>query len=224
MIAQNIKRIKDSIAETAIKCGRNPEEILLVAVSKTFGIESIREAYEAGIRDFGENRAQELRDKAADIDFKVNWHFIGGLQSNKIKYVVGNASLIHSVDSRKLAEEIEERAKKLGIVQRILLELKTSPEASKGGFEHIEQLIDTASFCRASSFLKPEGLMTMAPFVDDETIIRNSFKALRETRDILDARGISLHHLSMGMTGDYKIAIEEGATILRIGTAIFGGR
>ncbi len=224
MIHQNIKRVLDSIGETALKCGRNPEEIKLVAVSKTFGLDKIIEAYDCGLRDFGENKAQELRDKAAQIDRQVNWHFIGGLQSNKVKYVAGVASLIHSVESVKIAEEIADRAEKLGIIQNILLEVKTSDEATKGGIESKEEVFEVAGFCRERKSLNLTGLMTMAPFVDDTEVIRKSFAGLREVKEELNRSGFNLSELSMGMTGDYDIAIEEGATILRIGTAIFGGR
>lgn len=214
----------DSIREAAVKCGRNAEEIKLVAVSKTFGIDVIREAFDAGLRDFGENKAQELRDKASSIGYPVNWHYIGGLQSNKVKYVVGVASLIHSVDSMKLAQEIAARAERTGVVQPVLLEYKTSGEDTKGGIESKEELYQIAEFCRDYKSLLLRGLMTMAPFVDDEAVIRKSFSALRQIREEMINAGFAMAELSMGMTGDYEIAIEEGATILRIGTAIFGSR
>ncbi len=224
MIKENLHIVHEKIAQAAEKSGRKPDEITLVAVSKTEPIRVIEEAISLGVTDFGENKAQEFRDKYEILDDKVTWHFIGHLQTNKVKYVVGKAEFIHSVDSVKLAEEINDRAEKLGVKQKILLELNTSGEESKFGIRNEEELLKIAEFVKDAPALDLQGLMTMAPFTSDGKLIRNSFVALRKAKENLEAKGFSLQHLSMGMTNDYEIAIEEGATIVRIGTAIFGER
>ncbi|GBD88652.1 hypothetical protein BMS3Abin03_02591 [bacterium BMS3Abin03] len=224
MIAENIKRLREEIQNTCMASGRNPDEIKLVAVSKYFGIKAITEAGNNGITDFGENKAQELRDKYKILGNKVTWHFIGTLQKNKVKYVVNAAALIHSVDSQQLVDEINKQAIKLGKVQDILLEVKTSSEETKGGIIGEEKIFQLAEYCTVLANVNLIGLMTMAPFTDDKTAIRKSFKELRNLKDNLNKQGYKLTGLSMGMTSDYKIAIEEGSTIIRIGTAIFGPR
>ncbi|MGE5354124.1 MAG: YggS family pyridoxal phosphate-dependent enzyme [Acidobacteriota bacterium] len=224
MISENINIVRDKIQRKCLSSGRNPEEVRLIAVSKNTGIDSICQALEAGITDLGENKAQELTEKVPLIDKNVNWHFLGHLQTNKVKYVVPVAFLIHSVDSIRLAEEINRQAIKLGKVQKILLEVKTSEEATKYGLSNSEDLLRLASFCQEAPALDLKGLMTMAPYTDDERLIRKSFSELRNFKVMLTDRGFELNELSMGMTHDYEIAIEEGATMLRIGTAIFGER
>ncbi|RKY91011.1 MAG: YggS family pyridoxal phosphate-dependent enzyme, partial [Ignavibacteriae bacterium] len=174
--------------------------------------------------DFGENKAQEIRDKYKILGDKVTWHFIGNLQRNKVKYVVRAASFIHSVDSIALADEINKQASKLGKVQKILLEVKTSFEESKSGAEGEESLKALAEYCRSLENIDLIGLMTMAPYTNDEKIIRQSFSELRKLKDKLNGYGFNLSELSMGMTNDFEIGIEEGATMLRIGSAIFGKR
>jgi len=224
MIAANLQSLRDRINEKCTACNREPEEIKLIAVSKFFGIEAINEASRQGITDFGENKAQELRDKFDLIGDKVTWHFIGTLQKNKAKYAVKAAEYIHSVDSIPLAEEINKQVQKLDKNQKILIEIKTSEEESKAGLNEEDDIIKLVKFCKDAANLELIGLMTMAPFTDDEKKIRKSFSDLRKLKDKLNNQGFDLRELSMGMTNDFEIAIEEGSTMLRIGSAIFGQR
>jgi pyridoxal phosphate enzyme (YggS family) len=224
MIAENIKRLRESITAKCVEFKRNPQEIKLIAVSKFFGIDAISEANKLGVTDFGENKAQELRDKYEILGDKVTWHFIGTLQRNKVKYAVRAASYIHSVDSQILADEINKEAKKLNKVQNILLEVNTSSEESKSGLKEKEDVLKLVKHCSSLESVKLIGLMTMAPFTDDTKIIRKSFNDLRNLKDEINQNGFDLKELSMGMTNDYEIAIEEGTTMLRIGSAIFGQR
>ncbi len=224
MIAEKYKLLQSKVKVYAENRGKNVEEIKIIAVSKTQPIEIIKEAIGSGIKILGENKAQELKEKVPLINEDVEWHFIGHLQKNKVKFVVGNADYIHSVDSLKLAEIIERKAAELNIIQKVLLEIKTSDEESKHGLENFEEIIEIAEYCRNSKNLDLQGLMTMAPFVDDEVIIRKSFRNLKEMLANINSHGFELKELSMGMTNDYEIAIEEGATMIRIGTAIFGER
>ncbi len=224
MIAENLKILNEQIKDKCNELNRDPEKIRLIAVSKTYGVDAINNANDLGLTDFGENKAQELRDKYNILGDKVNWHFIGGLQRNKVKYVVKAASFIHSVDSITLADEIDKQAAKLGKVQKILLEVKTSFEESKSGAEGEDNLTALARHCGSLENINLTGLMTMAPFTNDEKIIRQSFSELRKLKDKLNGYGFNLSELSMGMTNDFEIAIEEGATMLRIGSAIFGKR
>jgi PLP dependent protein len=224
MIAENIKHLSERIAAKCAEYERNPKEIRLIAVSKFFGVDAIGEANRLGITDFGENKAQELRDKYEILGEKVTWHFIGTLQRNKVKYAVKAASFIHSVDSSMLADEINKEAKKLNKVQKILLEVKTSFEETKSGLSNHTEVLELVNHCSTLSNIELVGLMTMAPFTDDESIIRKSFSDLRKLKDEINKNGFYLSELSMGMTNDFEIAIEEGATMLRIGSAIFGQR
>lgn len=224
MIAENIRHLRARIAAKCVEFNRNPKEIRLIAVSKFFGINAINEAHGLGIIDFGENKAQELRDKNEILGDKVTWHFIGSLQKNKVKYAVKAAAYIHSVDSLALADEINNQALKLNKVQKILLEVKTSFEDTKSGLNNNTEVLELAKHCSNLSNIELVGLMTMAPFTDDERIIRQSFVDLRKLKDEINQNGFDLSELSMGMTNDYEIAIEEGATMLRIGSAIFGQR
>jgi pyridoxal phosphate enzyme (YggS family) len=224
MIAENIKHLREGIAAKCAGFKRNPQEIRLIAVSKFFGVDAISEANRLGITDFGENKAQELRDKYEILGDKVTWHFIGTLQRNKVKYAVKAASFIHSVDSSLLIDEINIQAQKLNKVQKILLEVKTSFEETKSGLSNHTEVLELVNHCSTLSNIELVGLMTMAPFTDDESIIRKSFCDLRKLKDEINKNGFYLSELSMGMTNDYEIAIEEGATMLRIGSAIFGQR
>ncbi len=224
MIAENLQQLRERITAKCIECSRNPDNIRLIAVSKFFGTEAIIEANRLGIRDFGENKAQELRDKFDVLVNKVTWHFIGTLQRNKVKYAVKSAEYIHSVDSVILAEEINNQAIKLDKVQKILLEIKTSFEDTKSGLTEMFDVLNLVRYCSTLSNIELKGLMTMAPLTDDKKIIRNSFTYLRNLKDKINQSGSDLRELSMGMTNDYEIAIEEGATMLRIGSAIFGQR
>ena len=224
MIAENIKHLKERIDIKCAEIGRNSKEIRLIAVSKFFGVDAINEANRLGIDNFGENKAQELRDKYEILGNKIIWHFIGTLQRNKVKYAVKAASFIHSVDSLILADEINNHAQKISKVQKILLEVKTSFEETKSGLDDYTEVFELTKHCSTLSNIELVGLMTMAPFTDDENIIRKSFSDLRKLKDEINQNGFDLSELSMGMTSDYEIAIEEGATMLRIGSAIFGQR
>jgi hypothetical protein len=227
MIAENIAALRADIREVAVRSGRNPDEILLVAVSKTFDAGAIREALQAGVFDYGENYVQELLEKRAALsDPRLRWHFIGHLQTNKVKYVVDTVHLIHSLDSVRLAAELEKRGALSGRTIDVLVEVHTTDEATKYGVppgETLELVRQVARFER----VKVRGLMTMGPFSDDPNASRPSFRLLSELSRAIAAAGIpgvAMEHLSMGMTHDYRVAIEEGATILRIGTAVFGSR
>ena len=224
MIADNLTRLKDRIAKKCENVGRNPNEIRLIAVSKYFGTDAILEANRLGVNDFGENRAQELMLKFEKIGDKVIWHFIGTLQKNKVKYAVKTSEYIHSVDSIELLEEINKRASLLSKVQKILLEVKTSSEESKSGLTNEEEIFKIAEQAKNYSNITLIGLMTIAPLTEDENLIRKSFRDLRLLKEKMNNAGINITELSMGMTSDYEIAIEEGSTMLRIGSAIFGER
>jgi hypothetical protein len=224
MIAENLRHLREGIAAKCAEFERNPQEIRFIAVSKFFGVDAINEANSLGVTDFGENKAQELRDKYEILGDKVIWHFIGTLQRNKVKYAVKAATYIHSVDSSMLADEINKEAKKLNKVQKILLEVKTSSEETKSGLSDDEDLLKLVRHCSNLANVELVGLMTMAAFTEDEKIIRKSFADLRNLKDKINKNGFDLSELSMGMTNDYEIAIEEGATMLRIGSAIFGQR
>ena len=208
------------------KSGRDRNEVTLIAVSKTKPISMIEEAYETGIREFGENKPQELRDKYQELPKDIHWHMIGHLQRNKVKYVVGNASLIHSVESIRLAEAINQEAEKKDIVMPVLVEVNVAEEESKFGIT----VSDCETFIREIAKLEHisvQGLMTIAPFVENAEDNRKYFAKLRELSVDIAAKNIdnvSMCNLSMGMTGDYQVAIEEGATMVRVGTGIFGHR
>ena len=221
---ENLLRIRDQIEQAAQRSGRRSEEITLLAVSKVFPIEDIKEVYGLGMRDFGESRAQELRDKAPLLPDQINWHFIGSLQENKVKYVVPNAVLIHAVDSLKLAQTIASFGERKGIKPKILIEINTSAEDSKHGFS-VNQAVEACLDIKQVSNLDVQGLMTMAPRTEDKKVIRNSFSRLKNIQqDLQKESANSFQILSMGMSGDFEIAIEEGSTIVRVGTGIFGPR
>lgn len=224
MIAQNIKSLRERIKRKCDDADRDSSLIKLIAVSKTFGVGDIEVVYNEGLRDFGENKAQELSTKYEKLGDKITWHFIGHLQRNKVRNVVPAAGYIHSVDSLQLASEVNKYAARLNKVQKVLLQLKTSGEESKFGIKGGNELAEIASSCRELSNIKVVGLMTIAPLTEDVNEIRQSFRQLRKLRDDLNADGYGLAELSMGMTSDFEIAIEEGATMLRIGSAIFGER
>jgi pyridoxal phosphate enzyme (YggS family) len=224
MIADNLSRLKERIEQSCKRAGRNPEEIKLIAVSKYFGLNSILEAKTLGLNDFGENRPQELTLKFEKLGDSVHWHLIGTLQKNKVKYAVKAAEFIHSVDSIELVDEINYRAEKINKVQKILIEVKTSEEKTKSGLETDNEIFTLVKRCSELKNIQLIGLMTMAPFTEDTNIIRKSFRDLRYLKNKINNKGYNLTELSMGMTSDFEIAIEEGATMLRIGSAIFGER
>jgi PLP dependent protein len=224
MIEKNIQIIRKSISDKSLQCGRSIDEITLVAVSKQNSTDSIIEVTKYGLIDFGENKAQELKQKSQICSNNIKWHFIGHLQTNKVKDVVPFAYLIHSVDSIKLAKEINKRSANIGKTQNVLLEVNTSGEESKFGMKVDDQVYELATFCKNAENINLMGLMAMAPYTSNEDIVRNSFKSLKNIFIKLNNEGFELRELSMGMSNDFEIAIEEGATILRIGTAIFGSR
>lgn len=224
MVRENLHKLEARIESACLKANRKRNDVKLIAVSKTYPIEVIKEVYNLGQKDFGENRAQELRDKSEMLKETVLWHFIGHLQTNKVKYVIKSAEFIHSVESFRLVDEINLQAEKIKKKQQILLEVNTSNEDSKYGLQNEDDVFRLAEHCNSLENIKLCGLMTMAPFTEDEKIIRKTFSDLRELKDKLNKSGFDLKELSMGMTNDFEIAIEEGATMIRIGTAIFGSR
>ena len=224
MIADNLRIVKERIARKCAEINRDPSELRLIAVSKNFGIDAIKQVFNLGIADFGENRAQELDSKVSEPVGNVTWHFIGGLQRNKVRFVVNSADFIHSVDSLMLANEINKRAASLNKIQKVLLEIKTSFEDSKAGLTDYSEIKDLAYYCKEFKNIDLVGLMTIAPYSDDISLVRKSFSQLRRLRERLNADNLNIKELSMGMTSDFEIAIEEGATMLRIGSAIFGER
>jgi len=224
MIAENIKRLKDRIERKCAEVNRNPEDITLVAVSKNFSVIEINDVFKEGIKNFGENKAQELIPKYNQLKDKVIWHFIGHLQRNKVRFAIEAAEYIHSVDSLLIASEINKRAAKINKIQKVLLQVKTSEEETKSGMTEESEIFDLAEYCQEFPNIDLVGLMTISPFTDDQNLIRKSFSYLRNLKDELNSKGIKLKELSMGMTSDFEIAIEEGSTILRVGTAIFGER
>lgn len=224
---ENLDRINKRIADAAIACGRQPDTVRLVAVSKTMPVERVAEAIDAGALILGENYIQETREKFnALYDRPVQWHFIGHLQSNKSKYAVRMFDLIHSVDSIKLAKTLDREAAKNDKVQDILVQVNISREATKSGIEE-DETVDLVSQIARLENIRVKGLMTMPPFFDQPEAARPFFRRLAQLRDrIADKNipGVEMDELSMGMTGDFEVAIEEGATLVRIGTAIFGAR
>ena len=226
MISTNIEEVKNSIENACRKCGRDPASVKLIAISKTKPAERVKEAYECGCRSFGENYVQELIQKYDELPKDIEWHMIGHLQRNKVKYVIGKVSLIHSVDSLRLAQEINDRSAKTGIVTDILAEVNVSEEENKYGFAP-DEVSEFAFQMPDLKNIRLKGLMTSAPFVTDPEENRRFFKILRELSVDIDKKNIDnvmMKELSMGMTGDYKVAVEEGATMVRVGTAIFGAR
>ena len=226
MIKENLREVEREIELACKKAGRDQSEVTLVAVSKTKPVEMLKEAYEAGIRDFGENRVQELVSKYEALPKDIRWHMIGHLQTNKVTAVIGKAYLIHSINSIKLLEAIEPEAEKLDIVVRGLLEVNVAREESKFGFLPEELPSDAENFTKYPH-VKICGLMTVAPNVEDGQENRAVFSKLKELSVDIENKtnhNITMEYLSMGMSGDYPVAIEEGATFVRVGTKIFGGR
>lgn len=226
-IAERLISVRSRMEAAAIRSGRTPHDVRLVAVSKTKPASAIREAVSAGVDIIGENYIQEARDKFNALsDLDIQWHFIGHLQSNKAKYAVRMFDLIHSVDSYKLAAELNKQARKIGKLQRILVQVNISGETTKWGTSE-SKAVDLVSEIATLENLKIEGLMTMPPFFDAPEQARPYFAALRRLAARIQSEGgdsASTNELSMGMTGDFEVAIEEGATLVRIGTAIFGAR
>lgn len=226
MLEENLKKVQENIVLAAKRAGRNPDDITLIAVSKTKPAEMIKEVYDCGVREFGENKVQEILQKSEFLPPDISWHMIGHLQRNKVKAVIGRAKLIHSVDSVRLAEEISKQAFNSGIVVNILLEVNVAGEETKYGFRP-DELNDIFPKIAALPNIFIRGLMTSAPFVADPENNRIYFRQLKQLCVDLRNKNIdntSMDVLSMGMTNDYEVAVEEGATCVRVGTAIFGER
>lgn len=225
-VIDNLLSVKERIEEAALKAGRDPSEIKLVAVSKTVGVEKIKEAVSAGATILGENYVQEAKKKIEEIGRQVEWHMIGHLQTNKVKQAIGLFDMIQSVDRIGLAKEIDKRAKQLDKRVRVLIEVNISGEAAKSGVER-EMATSLVSEIANLENVTVEGLMTMPPYFTDPQDARPYFESLRDLKVEIERQGfanISMKELSMGMSNDFEIAIEEGATIVRVGTAIFGER
>jgi pyridoxal phosphate enzyme (YggS family) len=222
-IRENYLRVIEQIEKVARRVGRVPKEIKLVAVSKTVEAARIKEAIEAGASILGENYVQEAQKKIDEIGRPVAWHFIGHLQSNKAKYAIRLFDMIHSVDSLPLAQELNRRAEQADRVVRVLIEVKLSEEATKFGMEE-ESAFDIASGILNFRNLSLEGLMTMPPYFESPEMSRPYYIRLRELKERMVKEGMPVRELSMGMSNDFEVAIEEGATYVRVGTAIFGPR
>ncbi len=220
MLADNYKKLLENIEVAAARAGRDPQDIQLIAVTKYVGLNEVKEAAKVGIKDFGENRVQEADEKIKQFP-GLNWHFIGHLQSNKAKDVLPYYTMIHSLDRLSLAKALQRCGERFNLTANVLLQVNTSGEESKFGLapdEFPRFLEKIKSYDR----LRVRGLMTMAPFYDDPEAVRPFFRELRYLRDQYSSIEFDLEHLSMGMTNDYMIAIEEGATIIRVGSALFG--
>lgn len=226
MIRENLEQVRKNIEEACREVGRDPSEVTLIAVSKTKPVPLLREAYDAGTRCFGENKVQEIMDKYPQLPEDIQWHMIGHLQRNKVKYIVDKAAMIHSVDSLRLAEAIEQEAAKHKVQVPILLEVNVAEEESKFGLkmDEVLPLIETIS---GFPHIRIRGLMTIAPYVEDPEENRDIFRQLKKLSVDIEAKNINnvnMSVLSMGMTGDYQVAVQEGSTMVRVGTGIFGER
>lgn len=226
MVADHLKEVKKRIEQACERGKRDPKDVTLIAVSKTKPVSLLMEAYEAGARDFGENKVQELMDKIPQMPDDIRWHMIGHLQRNKVKYIVDKVYMIHSVDSLELAREISKEAVKKGVCVNILLEVNVAQEESKFGVS-CEEAYGLALEASKLPGINVQGLMTIAPYVDEGEKNRKVFSKLRQLAVDISGKNIdnmNMNALSMGMSGDYEVAIEEGATYVRVGTAIFGER
>lgn len=222
-IADNLATIKQQMIASALKVGRNPSEVSLIAVTKTVSVARANECVAAGVPDLGENRVQELQNKFPEVS-GARWHLIGHLQTNKVKYIIGQAALIHSLDRWTLAEEIDKKSQAAGIVTPVLVQVNVAGEATKFGLAP-QEVRDFVAEAAGLSGMAIQGLMTIAPFVANPEEVRPVFRQLKEiAHDLQDIPRVRMDQLSMGMTNDYTVAIEEGATMIRIGTAIFGSR
>jgi pyridoxal phosphate enzyme (YggS family) len=235
-LSENIKNIYRRIAHATMRAGRDPHDVKLIGVTKNVGADVVVKALEIGLRDFGENRVQEFRQKLSDVrnligvppggtlkGYRPRWHLIGHLQKNKAKMAIELFDLIHSVDSEELAETVNRLAEKINKKQRVLVQVKLSDEESKYGILQ-KNMMGMLNGLREMRHLKVEGLMTIPPFFDDPERVRPYFRELRAIRDHAETMGFSLRELSMGMSHDFEVAVEEGATMVRVGTAIFGER
>lgn len=226
MLIENYENVLHEVQESCKKSGRESKEVTLIAVSKTKPVSDIKELYDYGVREFGENKVQELCDKYEELPKDIKWHMIGHLQRNKVKYIVDKVSLIHSVDSVRLAQTIDEEAGKKHVTANILIEVNVAEEESKFGLK-CGEVLDVVKEIAKFDHIRIRGLMTIAPFVENEENNRIYFQKLKKLAVDINSKNIDnvcMDILSMGMTGDYHTAIEEGATYVRVGTGIFGER
>lgn len=226
MIAENLEQVRKNIDEACRTAGRDPGEVTLIAVSKTKPVELLQKAYDAGERCFGENKVQEIMDKYPRLPGDIKWHMIGHLQRNKVKYIADKVAMIHSVDSLRLAETIEQEGSRHNVVIPILLEVNVAEEETKFGLR-IEEVLPLVETIAGFPHVKIQGLMTIAPYVQDPEENRKYFRQLKKLSVDIAAKNINnvnMSVLSMGMTGDYQVAVQEGATMVRVGTGIFGER
>lgn len=225
-VKDNIRRIRDGIEKAALKSGRRASDVRLMAVTKTVDDDRVMEAIEAGVDIIGENYVQEAKRKIEKMGKTIEWHMIGRLQTNKARYAVRLFDMIHSVDRISLAEELDKRSRTAGHITRILIEVNVSGEETKSGVTKADA-IDLIKEISALENLSVQGLMTMPPYFDDPEDARPYFVSLRELKDDIlkeDISNVEMNELSMGMSGDYEVAVAEGATIVRVGRAIFGER
>ena len=225
-LEMNLNEVRKNISEACARSHRDPSEVTLIAVSKTKPVSMLQAVYDCSQRHFGENKVQEMCEKMEVLPEDIKWHMIGHLQTNKVKYIVGKTELIHSVDSLHLAQEIEKQAAKLDVIVPILIEVNIAEEESKFGI-HKEETISLVREVAALPHIRIQGLMTIAPYVENPEDNRAYFRGIKQlsvdiARENID--NVSMDCLSMGMTGDYEVAIEEGATMVRVGTGIFGER
>lgn len=225
-IKDNVNEVRENMAKAALRAGRNPEDITLCAVSKYIEVPKIKEALEAGVTVLGENKVQELVDKLPQFSEDVNFHMIGQLQTNKVKYIIDKVKLIHSLDRKSLLKTLDKEAKKKNIISDTLIQVNLTSDPNRGGVS-IEELPEVVEEVGKYSSVRVRGLMCVAQNVDDENIIREDFRRMRlefERLKLYNISNVSGEILSMGMSHDYEIAIEEGATLVRVGTRIFGKR
>lgn len=226
MIKENLEKVRENVHKAVERSGRSDSDVLLIAVSKTKPVEDLMEAYDAGVRDFGENKVQELVDKYEVMPKDARFHMIGHLQKNKVKYLIGKTCLIHSVDSFELAKVIQKESEKKNVITDVLLEVNVAKEDSKFGVFK-EDLLNLVKEVSTLKNVRIKGLMTIAPFVENPEDNRQYFNELKRLGIDIESQNIdnvSMGTYSMGMTGDYEVAIEEGATMVRVGTGIFGVR
>lgn len=226
MIKENLSRVQENIQNALIRSGRSKDDVTLIAVTKTVEAEAINEAISLGISNIGENKVQEINRKYDNIDENVNWHMIGHLQSNKVKYIIDKVNLIHSLDRLSLAKEINKRALQANLTKDVLIQVNVAEEDSKFGLK-VEKVIPFIESILRFESIRVKGLMTMAPFTNNPNEVRFVFRDLRKLGLEIEKRNyenVEMKYLSMGMSNDYEVAIEEGANMVRIGTAIFGKR
>lgn len=226
MLQRNLEEVQEKIQEACKRAGRDPKEVTLIAVSKTKPVEMLQTVYNCGTRDFGENKVQEMCGKMETLPKDINWHMIGHLQTNKVKYIIGKTKLIHSVDSVHLAKEISKQAVKHNVSADILIEVNIAQEETKFGI-NVDETLKMVKEIAVMPNIKIKGLMTIAPYVTNPEDNRQYFRGIKQLAVDINNQNIdnvSMDTLSMGMTGDYEVAVEEGATLVRVGTGIFGER